>query len=586
MGVNMKSKHLPFYIFLVGLITRLVVYPFTQVTDADSVSRVNIAIRWLDHPEFIWHGMWLPIHHYLNAFAIFLTGSTITGPIVFHILLASATAFPIYGFTKREFGQQGAWFVALIYVLNPVVFKNSFQALSGVPYAFFLACTLNYLSLLTRTQKLKYAVLAGLMITLASGFRYEAWLLIAVFTGMLLAFKSWKGTVVFWLFAMIFPAAWMIGNYLQSGDMFTGLSGAYNWNILMEGVNDQVSKVEKWERLIFFPYSWFLLFSPLLLIPLGLKVWKNVKMKKVLTRRLMWAIPFVVVMIAFIYKSYEGTLLKQHRFTISLIALSIPFAGVWFENMKWKTWKRVGVALVVITYLPMAYFWMKVPINELIGYYKPVYQAIWNIRHKTDHSFRPIPRLYDQDFVKLSTMMKNHLTDSSTFITDFMGWEPSYYLALESGLHPNSIFIAPGAKHAKLSKKILLEKVDLHTHGVIVLKCGSRFMKGYENFGDFLYFDWEDQETCLSIQKIWSKDPYAAFAFERMAACPDYPMYQLGTEGFDCPTKNGIEHFRKNIVGDSLWLESVKAKAIERDLPLEQMIIMDAKWMRDHQNVK
>jgi hypothetical protein len=576
---SLNNKQIVFVIFLIGLIVRLIALPFSQIIDADGVTRVFIGMRWLENPIVFTYGVWLPIHHYFNALTIGLTNNHTIAPMLMHILFAALTAFPLYAFTKREFSEKGAWFATLLYLLSPVVFKNSFQPLSGIPYGFFIANTFNFLSLYIRTNKIKYAIFAGLAITMASGFRYEAWVLIALFTGMLLYLRLWKGMIYFWVFAMIFPAFWMIGNYIEYGDIFRGLTGAYNWNILKEGVNDNITIVNRWQRIVFFPYSWFLIFSPFVVIPLLILFIKKLKNNQIITMHVLWAIPFIVMMVTFVYKSYVGTLLDQHRFTTSLILLSAPFAALLFENPSWSTAKKVWGVVVILSLIPLSYIWLELPVEKLFKFHKPLYTAFKNIRINTHHQFKAIPQVKDLDYVTASELIQENTGDSSGLILDFISWENTYNLALESGLHPNQIFMVDGSKHGVVYKPQLKNIIEKYSNGVIVLKCNSKMMSAYENYGDYLMFGFKQTDICLTISPLWSKDRISIFKYERMASCPNTRIYGTGTVVFDCVQLEGIEYYKQQILNDPVWLDSVKRKAIEKGIPLEEMIDLDARWM-------
>ena len=71
----------------------------------------------------------------------------------------------------------------------------------------------------------------------------------------------------------------MIGNHIAHHDIFFGLSGAYHWNIKMEGVNDHLSKVEQVKRLMYFPLSWFYFYSPILAAFLFWKLFSKITLK-------------------------------------------------------------------------------------------------------------------------------------------------------------------------------------------------------------------------------------------------------------------------------------------------------------------
>jgi 4-amino-4-deoxy-L-arabinose transferase-like glycosyltransferase len=132
-----KEKVLLFSLCLLALIARFICLPYTQIVDADSVTRIFIASDLLENFTIISEGVWLPMHHYLNAIAIFLFSNRINGPVIVHILISVLTAVPLYYFTKRVFTMRGAFFTVALFLFNPLFFRYSFQVLSEIPYLFF-----------------------------------------------------------------------------------------------------------------------------------------------------------------------------------------------------------------------------------------------------------------------------------------------------------------------------------------------------------------------------------------------------------------------------------------------------------------
>ncbi len=324
MKLTSENRNL-FLLVAIGIIIRLILIPFVQITDADATSRIFIAEKWLENPTILTEGIWPPFHYYFNSIALLISGERLYDPMIFHILITCLTIIPLYHFIKREFSEKGAWFSILFFLFCPIIFRNSFQALSGLPHAFFIAMAVNSISKSIRFTDIKQAIYAGLFMTIAAGFRYEAWLLIAIFTLIFLLFKQFKLVIVFWCFSMIFPVFWMTGNYLAHNDFLFGLTGAYNWNIIAEGVNDTLMFGHKLERLVYFPFSWLFIYSPILAFLVGRIIYQKIKRRQLVKSRLIWSLPFWVLSFVFIYKSIEGTLLMQHRFTILLILLSTPF---------------------------------------------------------------------------------------------------------------------------------------------------------------------------------------------------------------------------------------------------------------------
>ena len=430
----------------IGLAVRLVLLPFSQTIDADAVTRTFMAYNWLKNPELITSGVWLPLHLYFNAAAIWLTGDLANGPKLMNILFAVATVIPLYKFVKNEFNREGAFFVTPTYLFVPIVIRNSLQALSGIPYAFFIISAMYFLSQGRKTQQqIKYGILAGLAITLAGGFRYEAWLLIAVFTAVLFFQKQWKMMISFMLFSMIVPAFWMVGCYIDEGDIFYGPNGAYRWNVVLSGVNDNMTFEKYIRRTFFFFVSWFFLLTPVVSFLIVFYTVKSRKLKSISRSTWMWLIPFGVLFLMFIYKALNGTLLLQHRFTLSLILTSLPFYALMFQDGKSIKTKRIIALTVVILFIPYSFL---------------------------NRDIYSIPRLKDQGMVDLADMINSKTNDPQNegFVIDFIGWENTYYLSLKSEIVPENIFRVNGAVHGKVYLKYLQKVFENNEKGFLLKK--------------------------------------------------------------------------------------------------------------------
>jgi len=425
---------------IVGLLIRLLLYPFAQVNDADATSRILITTAWIHNPEFITSGIWLPLHFYLMALPIWLFQNTVFIPTLLHILLAVFTAVPIYKLTERLFNKQGAILAAWIYILAPVVMRDSFQALAGVPFAFFVAWSFYYLhkTVFDKPDSLKSAFLSGLFLTIAAGFRYEAWILIAIFCLIIFINFRWKNLFVFFSVAMIFPAFWMIGSYINHGDILHGTRG-FDWAGII-GLNENLTLANIRNRFLFFPFSWIVQQSiiPALLILAGI-VYATIT-KQIYQKKYQFLIPFVLFMLIFCYKAAMGTLLTQHRFSILTIVLSIPFVGIFFEMPIKNTWKKI----------------------VLYGTIPLVFAMGW----ATKSTF-PIPRISNQNAVKITQKLTTD-TENNALILDFFGWDNTFFVALHSGISHERIFIADGYLRTHFSREFL----DENPKGYLVLAEG------------------------------------------------------------------------------------------------------------------
>jgi len=557
MNVYLNKKNTSILVFF-SLFIHFIFLFFSQSVDADATSRILIAERFLDAPEFITHGIWLPIHHYYNALGILLTGEHLYGPLVLNIILVSLTVIPIFKFVEREFGGSGAWFAACLYVLSPIIFRNTYFALSGIPFLFFVAWAMNLTSKSIQNNAIKQAIYAGLFMTIAAGFRYEAWLMIAVLTLIYFLRKQYKLMLYFWISAMIFPAFWMIGNFVENGDFFSGLTGAYNWNIGMEGVNDYVTTVDKLKRLIFFPISWLLIFSPFIVLPAFFVVFKKIKSKQFSMDKLIWILPFMVFFLFFIYKSFNGTLLNQHRFTQSLILLSIPFTAVLYDFFMTKKWGKYYVGFILFSMLPFSYLWMKIPIEKVFRFSYSMQTALKEIRLEGYHKIEAIPRLENQETVLFKEEIEKYSNKGEVLILDFENWENTFFLGINAPTENENLFILDGAKHGGVYMKELLEVIHRSDKGLILLNKASRFGDFYSINGNLLTFK-NDTSFQLELEKIKSTEFITLFSYTLktdVKLSNEKPIFKVFS-------KNSPELKRAIIKQDAFWYRDIKYKAQE-----------------------
>jgi hypothetical protein len=499
---KLPDNQLLYIIVTIGVLLRIAFIPFVQITDADATSRILIAETWIETPTFLTDGIWLPIHNYFISLSLIISGERIYGPAIFHIIITCLTIVPLYHFTKREFSEKGAWFAIVFYLLCPIIFRNSFQALSGLPHAFFIALALNSVSKSIRFNDLKQAIYAGIFMTVAAGFRYEAWLIIALFTFIFLLFKKIKLVIYFWGFSMIFPLFWMIGNYIAHNDFLFGLAIAENDNVAF-GI--------KIERLSYFPFSWFFIYSPILAFLVGRKIYQKIKTKQLIKSRLIWSIPFWLLLLVFTFKSYEETLLMQHRFTILLILFSTPFISIIFENIQWNRIKAISFGVIFMTLIPLSYLWMKIPYENLFKFSDTLNYVFAHIREGSKDTFEAIPRISNQNFVAHSDLINRELKKDRGLILDFTSWDNTFYLAVNSNVSPKQIFILDGSENGETDLENLKERIQKYPKGVFLINHNSRFSQNHKIEGTSLFLD----ATCeLKVSMIKKEKDVSIFRYE------------------------------------------------------------------------
>lgn len=563
-------------IILLGILLRLLVLPFTQVVDADAVSRIFIAEDWLKNPTFFSEGIWLPLHHYVNAFTIALSGEHLLGPKILQILLSCLIVIPLYFFTKREYSEKGAWFTALIFILSPVVFRNSFLALSGLPHALFIAAALNASSKSIRNTNTAAALRAGVYLTIAAGFRYEAWLLIPILFLIYILFKQSKLGLFFIFTASIFPLFWMMGNYLTHAHILYGLPGNYNKDIVALQ-NVDVSFTEKFKRIIYFPFIWFFAYSPFLVVALSLVTFRKIKQKRYLSSRIIWTLPFWTFLIFFSFKAFEGTLLMQSRFIILLLLFSTPFASLIIEQIKKHKWSKVVLIIFLATLTPLSYVWMQIPFEKLFAFSYTLKTSVGEMRAASQNSFKAIPQIWKKEYLNYSEKINANITTSSGLVLDFIAFENTYYLAYNSELPREQIIITEEGEISQINKEALVQFFKTYPTGVIQLRCNSPLFQAFEYTPSELRLKSDTTTLHFTLKSLAKETGMGIFSYKASPPA-NHPVHE---ELLSCPELNSKAHYKFLILNNDFWRNDVLRKAKENDITFEEQLDIDVQNIVD-----
>ena len=469
-----------FGLVLLVFILKLSLLPFAQTTDADAVSRVFLSLNWLEHPHWIKTSVWAPFHFYITGFALYLWNDLVYSPKVVNLIFSSLTLIPFYFFTKREFNKNGAFIAAVFLAFSPVLFRNSFLALSETPYLFFLMLSLNYLSRGIRENSQGFIALAGVSITIAAGLRYEAWLLMIILGAVLLVYKKWRLVPVYSLTSLLFPISWIISNWMETGNPMHGIQGNYKWTLEMMGNNDYIDLEEYARRIWFFPFAWMIAIG----IPTGFIILKTL-FKGYLTKTrslkiIIYSLPFLIMFGFFMYNAFKGVLLLQQRFSGTLVMLSLPFIAMFFERLDAKKVKQaIG-----------------------FGLFPVIMSFLWNTS-----GVKMLPRLQDQSAVEITTISNKNLSYTSALIIDNLGWENTYYIALNTNIPHQNILINGGAKNSKIPFDRITDLIQNFQTGVVLLQKNSPLSNWIldENF--------EVNHKKLKFKRIYENDEVICYRF-------------------------------------------------------------------------
>lgn len=452
-------------------VLKLLLLPFVQVTDSDAVTRIFNSEIWLDAPHWITTDVWGPFHYYINAFVIWVTSERVYAPVILNIILSCITLLPLFYFSKNIFGSKGAFISILIYGLSPIVVRNSFMAMSETPFIFFISITIYLTSNVLNTSsyiKKQYGllILAGLSLTIASGIRYEGWIIIGLLTIVLWVQKKWLQGFVFGITSIIFPIAWLISNYLATGKALYFLTGQHEIIGFENNLTIPPPDLEDILRSIYFvPFSLLVAIGPLLFF-FG---FKSIQFKNLTFNQKVWLIPFLGVFLVQIVMTYTGNLLLHHRFIISVLLFFTPFISLYFQQAINKRNKVFIMSLIV-----------------MIGF-----SYIINSNQIT-----PIPRIQNQELTKISNQFSTTIKKSDYLFVDQFDWESAYYLALHAPLHPSNMILCSNFK----DKDYLLKDWEKFNSQV-----GTKYAVLYLDNAEFLEKGYHFKTLVKINRIIWVK---------------------------------------------------------------------------------
>jgi 4-amino-4-deoxy-L-arabinose transferase-like glycosyltransferase len=435
-----------YLIAFIALLIRLLLMSFADETDSDAVSRVFTSWNWAADPYWFKTSVWAPFHYYLVGTGFLIWKDMLLLPKVLHILFSVFMLFPFYYFTKREFNKPGAMYATIFLAFSPLIFRLGFQCLAEIPGVFFTVLAMNLLSKGVREENNVWLALSGISMTLASGLRYEAWLIILLFALVLIIARKWKGSLMFFLFAMIFPAVWMAQNYLATGDPLFSFSANTDWTHKALGINDHVDFEAYLRRIWFFPFSLLIAIGPIvswLIVKYLAGYAMNFRFRSFPD---LWLIPSLAFFVVMLYNAIAGNLLLHHRFTSTLVILVLPWIAAVLKDFEKKAIRIAAISVVLTIGLSFAY---------------------------TIGGSSPIPRLKNQSVKQLVSEIKPVATPGSKLVIDFIGWEDTWFTGLHSGAEPPDILMLGGESYPPFSAERVAQFLLPAVDKIIVVKDGS-----------------------------------------------------------------------------------------------------------------
>jgi hypothetical protein len=368
---------------------------------------------------------------------------------------------------------------------------------------------------------------------------------------------------------------WMLGNYIAEGDPLYSINAANYWNTVMEGVNEQVTELDKNMRILFFPFSVFIFFTPVLSIIVITTTFYFAIKRKIKWKHLLWGIPFIGIMLLYIQKTSDGSLLMHHRYSAIPIMFLSPYLSYYFsENIRLNLLaKKVIATIIIITAIPLSFYWHFAPLEKIFFFSAKAENAAQQILNSNYLQTEAIPHLYDKNAHEINRILKSELQSNSGLIIDFCSWEVSFYLCLESELPHRQILLMEGAKNGVNTPEQIVSFIQDYPQGILLIQNESRLDALLSIAGNCLMANNTSEK--IHVKKIFQGDGRYLLKYAKENACNETLPNEYEIE------KN-VDFYRMKIKSDKIWLKDVWRKAKKNKISLDQAITRDAQWMLDN----
>lgn len=316
--------------------------------ELEAYSRLNITWNWLSISEIF------PDCNYSTLYFCYLRFLFLISENIFFLRSVSIVAglmmiYVFFRFAESAFSAKNALLSTMIVACIPLCISLSTVTLPMIIYVLLILSGLNFLFLylnFSNKQKVRYLVFAGILFTLASGFRFEGFAMIFLVVLFMFLFKVRR---FYYLipFSMIFPTVYMSVSYYKTKHLLAAVATSANHvEIIMK-------HFPKLERISCYVDTLSGVMSPVLLFLAVLGLLTGF----FAVPRLRFVIAVVVGYNAiFLIKSYQGTFLTYlERYFLLNAVLLVPFALYFCETVYSRVRKKgfqkilrfVGVFLFV-----------------------------------------------------------------------------------------------------------------------------------------------------------------------------------------------------------------------------------------------
>lgn len=224
---------------LAGILIRILFLFLATNNGGDALSRAAITAKWLQHPNLsldFADPNWPPVHFWLMAGLSLLVRNVVLGCRLLSLLFGVFSVWVFWRLAREIYGERAALLSLVLFAFYSLHIAYSTTSSSEATYLGLLLAALLCFFIYRRANDLRWLALAGILLSIDAGVRYEAWVFIFL-TALLLVFisgnnkfGSWRhfqSLLVFGLTAGIWPVFWMIHEWRTYGNPLFALSNNY-----------------------------------------------------------------------------------------------------------------------------------------------------------------------------------------------------------------------------------------------------------------------------------------------------------------------------------------------------------------------
>jgi 4-amino-4-deoxy-L-arabinose transferase-like glycosyltransferase len=413
---------------LLLILVKLALLPLASWTDADAVSRHLMTLDLMAEPHVINNGNWPPLYFYFQAAILSIMPSS-WSPLVLQVILSSLAAICVFRAIKPWTSERSAFWSACVFALCPIVFRLSLMNMAETGYLFFVLLGAMLISHALAKDKWAGLWLGGVTLAIASGFRYEAFIV-----AMLISLFIWKkfglkkaAVVVFT--SSIFLCYWGYSNYV----IWHNPARSLHWSAEAISNNEITNAEAFFRRLGWFPISLALCFGP--------AAWfffftqKNTLAQAWKTNRYSFLLPLFYLTLS-IAMCLAGSLLLQHRFTLTSFLLPIPLISIVVEKL---TQRQIVL-------------WITIALGCTYTY--------------PTKGLRPVPHWNLPLVEHMSAVAEETAITHPAFIMEFYDWEASYYMLHQVNLRSKDVLFIQGEKGVEFGG-VIYDFINKHPKVVV-----------------------------------------------------------------------------------------------------------------------